>query len=141
MYHYLKWAALSYFFKRNLRYILLILISLIGIYGSDAIYQDLRDYALSTDQKHLVLYFLIGKWLIVLALALLLVYGIMKLGLARDFKSEKRDRKRFKDANKKRIEEQEDAMAKRLEKFRGTKRLRRRSDLLLERMKEKEGKG
>jgi flagellar biosynthesis/type III secretory pathway M-ring protein FliF/YscJ len=141
MYHYLKWAALSYFFKRNLRYILLIAIALIGIYGSDAIYQDLKDYALSTDQKNLVLYFLVGKWVIVFALALLLVYGIMKLGLARDSKSEKKGRKRFKDVNKKRIDEQEDAISKRLEKFRGTKRLRRRSDILLERMKEKEGKG
>jgi len=40
MYHYLKWAALSLFFRRNLRYLLLMLVSMIGIYAADGIYHD-----------------------------------------------------------------------------------------------------
>jgi len=130
MYHYLKWAAFSLFLKRNLRYLVFILISLVGIYGIDGIYRDLADYALAMDRKGWILYFLIGKWTVVIALSILLVYSVMHLGVSRESSAEKRRSA----AEKERIKAQEDAVMERLEKFRNKGRLRRKSDLVLERL-------
>ena len=77
MYHYLKWAALSLFLKRNIRYLIFIIISLIGIYGADAIYADLVDYFIVTDRKESLLYLLIGKWVTIAIMVLLLIVSIM----------------------------------------------------------------
>ncbi|ADV47343.1 hypothetical protein [Nitratifractor salsuginis] len=134
MYHYLKWAALSYFFKRNLRSLIFVFLGLAGIYSSDAVYQDLKDYALSTDQKDLVFYFLLGKWALDLISAALLVYGVMNLGLGKGTdKRRKNSRvgKSPKNSENPVKETERDAVMERLEKFRGAKRLRRRSDLLI----------
>jgi hypothetical protein len=133
MYHYLKWAALSYFFRRNLRSLIFIFVAVAGVFGGDAIYQDLKDYALSTGQKDLVFYFLLGKWVLVMISAALLVYGVMGLGLGKE-----RDKERSGRAGKSSMGSksstkvvEQDAIMKRLEKFRGSKALRRRSDLVI----------
>ena len=137
MYHYLKWAALSYFFKRNLRYILLILIALIGIYGSDSVYQDLKDYALATGQKEAIFYFLIAKWVVRIALIFLFVYSLMKLGVGKEKELKTSKKARRVDSKTVADDVQSDEISKRLEKFRGTKPLRRRSDLIMEKVKKK----
>jgi len=142
MYHYLKWAALSLFFKRNLRHLMVIAVSLIGLYGIDALYRDFVDYFVHTEQRGYLLPLLLIKWAVVAGLIVLLLYSIMRLGFGREI--EKRSFKpRF--FGKERLEEkgekadvaQEDAMMVRLEKFRHKGRLRRKSDLLMERKKGK----
>jgi len=137
MYHYLKWAAFSLFLKRNLRYLFFILIALVGIYGIDAVYQDLVDYAVATDQKGVILYLLLGKWVIVIGLSILLVYSIMKLGFSKEDNTGKPEKKKQKGKveNQKETKEAEtDPVMQRLEKFRTKGRLKRRSDLVLERL-------
>jgi hypothetical protein len=135
MYHYLKWAALSLFFKRNLRYLILILVSIIGIYGADAVYQDLVDYFVATDRKESILILLTVKWTVVIGLTALLVISIMKLGFSKEEKLSWRNRvgkeKKVEDAG----EPNRDPVMERLEKFREKKRLKRKSDVVLERMR------
>jgi len=134
MYHYLKWAALSLFFKRNLRSLLFILLSLIGIYGADAVYTDLVEYFTITDRKESILYLLMGKWLVVAGLIGLLLYSIMRLGFfgGKGEKSEKKKNNVKSSALSKPAEE--DPVMKRLEKFRDKSRLKRRSERIMERL-------
>jgi len=132
MYHYLKWAALSLFFKRNLRYLILILVSIIGIYGSDAVYRDLVDFFIATERKENILLLLIVKWTVVIVLTILLVISIMKLGFS---KEEKLSWRKPKGGSEISVGKEDDPLTERLEKFRGKKRLKRESDLLLERLK------
>ena len=133
MYHYLKWAALSLFFKRNLRYLILILVSIIGIYGADAVYQDLVDYFVATDRKESILILLTVKWTVVIGLTALLVISIMKLGFS---KEEKRSwRSRLKRDEEPEEKADPDPIMERLEKFREKKHLKRKSDVVLERMR------
>ncbi len=145
MYHYLKWAAFSLFLKRNLRYLLFILVSILGIYGADAIYRDLVDYAVATGQKGMILYLLLGKWSIVIALSILLVYSIMRLGFGKEgssIKGEKKKRpKSPENAGKSSNEEDEDPILQRLEKFKTKGKLKRRSELLMERLEKEKRKG
>ena len=143
MYHYLKWAAFSLFLKRNLRYLLFILVSILGIYGADAIYRDLVDYAVATGQKGVILYLLLGKWSIVIALSILLVYSIMRLGFGKEgpINSEK---KRGKDSSKgngsRKEEREEDPILQRLEKFKTKGRLKRHSEGVMERLEKEKRK-
>jgi hypothetical protein len=135
MYHYLKWAALSLFFKRNLRYLILILVSIIGIYGVDAVYRDLVDYFVATGRKESILTLLTVKWTVVIGLTILLLISIMKLGFSKE-------EKRFWRSRVKRDGEPEekadpDPIMERLEKFREKKRLKRKSDLLIDRLKKR----
>jgi len=128
MYHYLKWAALSLFLKRNIRYLIFIIISLIGIYGADAIYADLVDYFIVTDRKESLLYLLIGKWVTIAIMVLLLIVSIMRLGFSK--KEEKRHKK---SGEKKPVGlRTSDKIMKRLEKFRGDKKLRNRAEIALQ---------
>ncbi len=128
MYHYLKWAALSLFFKRNIRYLILIVISLIGIYGADAVYTDLVDYFVVTDRKDSLLYLLIGKWVTIAIMVLLLIVSIMRLGFS------KKEGKRYEKSGEKKpvVSQPSDNIMKRLEKFRGDKKLRNRAEMALE---------
>jgi hypothetical protein len=138
MYHYLKWAALSFFVKRNLRYLVAILLALGGIYGSDAIYQDMKDYALATDQKELVIYFLIGKWVLILLLAGMFLYSVMQLGFGRNGTVDKKSRRKPEGTDKPQSRDfEDDPIMKRLEKFRTRRDLKRRSDLILEKRKKR----
>ncbi|WP_456393288.1 hypothetical protein [Nitratifractor sp.] len=142
MYHYLKWAALSLFFKRNLRYLMIIAVSLIGLYGIDALYRDFVDYFVQTGQRGYLLPLLLIKWGVVVGLIVLLLYSIMRLGFGREtekrsFKPKFFGKERSGDKGEEADVAQEDAMMARLEKFRYKGRLRRKSDLLMERKKGK----
>ncbi len=137
MYHYLKWAALSYFFKRNFHYIFLILIALFGIYASDSIYQDLKDYAIATKQKDFIVYYLIAKWVIRVVFIILLIYSIMNLGVKKGSES-KVKRKTPQTLGDKFNSGIDDDISRRLEKFRGSKPLRRRADIIVEKFRKKD---
>ena len=141
MYHYLKWAALSLFFRRNLRYLLLIFVSMIGIYAIDGIYHDLVDYAVATGRKEMILYFLAGKWVLVILLSILFVYSVMHLGFGKEGTPGKREKKKREDkVDEKRAKAQEELVMQRLEKFKSKGRLKRRSDLVLERLEKERNK-
>jgi hypothetical protein len=131
MYHYLKWAALSLFFKRNLRYLLFILLALIGIYGANAVYTDLVEYFTITERKESILYLLLGKWLVVTGLIGLLLYSIMRLGFS---KGESEKKKNNVKPSAPSIPGEEDPVMKRLEKFKEKPRLKRRSEVIMERL-------
>ena len=134
MYHYLKWAALSLFFKRNLRSLLFILLSLIGIYGADAVYSDLVEYFTLTGREENLLYLLLGKWLVVAGLIGLLLYSVMRLGFSKEGGGKSEEKKKSVKPIAPSKPGEEDPVMKRLEKFREKPRLRRRSDLVMERM-------
>ena len=134
MYHYLKWAALSLFFKRNLRYLLFILLSLVGIYGADAVYTDLVEYFTITDRKESILYLLLGKWLVVTGLIGLLLYSIMRLGFSKEESGKSGKKKKSVNPTAPSEPEEEDPVMKRLEKFKEKPRLKRRSEVIMERL-------
>ncbi len=141
MYHYLKWAALSLFFRRNLRYLLLMLVSMIGIYAADGIYHDLVDYAIATGRKGLILYFLAGKWVLVILLSILFVYSVMHLGFGKEsVVAKKEKKKRGEKVDDKKAKAQKELVMQRLEKFKSKGRLKRRSDLVLERLEQERKK-
>lgn len=135
MYHYLKWAAFSLFVKRNVRYLVFILVSLIGIYTSDAVYRDVMEYFVATGQKGSLLPLLFVKWAFVAGLTGLLLFSITRLGFGREGKRIAEEKKRSTSSSS----AVQDPIMDRLEKFRDKKRLKRKSDLLMERMG-KEGK-
>jgi len=134
MYHYLKWAALSLFLRRNLRCLLVMLVSLVGISGGDAVYRDLADYFIAVGRKDSLFYLLLAKWALVASLAGLFLFCVMRLGFSKEPSA---SRKRS--AAGKETEElcEGDPIMKRLEKFREKKRLKRRSDMVLEWQKRK----
>jgi len=134
MYHYLKWAALSLFFKRNLRYFLFILLSLVGIYGADAVYTDLVEYFTITDRKESILYLLLGKWLVVAGLIGLLLYSIMRLGFSKEGGGKSEKKKKGVKPTVPSTPAAGDPVMKRLEKFREKPRLKRRSERIMERL-------
>ncbi len=123
MYHYLKWAAISLFFRRNLRYLLLIVISIAGIYISDALYEDMARFsALSGESANIGRYLLI-KWASVLFFTAVIVWSIMRLGLRVSKSTEKKDNRKT---------AQNDPYLKRLEKFKTKRSLRSESDIVIE---------
>ena len=147
MYHYLKWAALSYFLKRNLRYLALIGISLLGIYVADSVYKDLADYATRTDATDKIAYYLAAKWVAVLLLGGLILFSIFRLGLggakeekkgwklfAKESKSARPEKKKAKEKParpKSEADPDPDPVMERLEKFRHAKPLRRKADVVI----------
>jgi len=137
MYHYLKWAALSLFFRRNLRALLLIVFSFLGILFLNNVYQDLAAYAQASGHKDVLLYLLIGKWGILLFLFALMFYGISRLGFGKEKGKEGTARVRSgqKSANSLPDPKEDARIMQRLEKFREPKRLRRKSDLLMEKLR------
>ena len=132
MYHYLKWAALGLFFRRNVRYLALIAGAVAGIVLADAIYTDLADLAVKTDRTDRIVWYLAGKWIAVLLCGGLILYAIGRLGFSSD-EGKKRETK-SKPASP---PEPEDPVMKRLEKFKHPDRLRHRSDLIIARRKRK----
>ncbi len=131
MYHYLKWAALSLFFRRNLRYLLLIVISIAGIYISDALYEDMaRLSALSGENANIGRYLLM-KWAAVLFFTAVIVWSIMRLGLGVSKSSEKKEDNKT---------AQNDPYLKRLEKFKTKKNLRSESDIVIQSRKKGKNK-
>jgi len=140
MYHYLKWAALSLFFRRNLRVLLLIAFSFLGILFLNNVYQDIVAYAQASGHKDALLYLLIGKWGILLFLFVLMLYGLSRLGFGKEKGKEGATRAQSSKKSASTLPDaKEDArIMQRLEKFREPRRLRRKSDLLMEKLR-KEG--
>ena len=147
MYHYLKWAAVSLFFRRNIRYIVLIVICVAVIYFANSIYQDLVDYEIAMGTKHNILYLLIGKWVAILLSFGGLFYGVSKLGFSKDKKKNKNKKKSSKrikpilkskkinfsiPKNPLKREDNSSSIDERLEKFKGNRKLRSRADFILE---------
>ena len=131
MYHYLKWAALSLFFRRNLRYIILILVAVVFIFLADAVYQDLADYQRAVGHPENILYLLIGKWIVILLSAGLLLFAVSRLGFGG---SRNKSTKREKNLPPETI----DAIDQRLDRFKGSQKLRNRSEILLEKRKKRD---
>jgi len=131
MYHYLKWAAASLFFKRNFRYLLLIVFGFVGIYVADAVYEDMAQYSVMTKHTEDISRYLLLKWIAVLSFGALIVWSIFRLG----FSQKKRDKKG--EEKKKNPVAENDPYMKRLEKFKTPKKLRSRSDLTIERKRKK----
>ena len=131
MYHYLKWAALSLFFRRNLRYIILIVVALVLIYFSDAVYRDLADYQRAVGHPENILYLLAGKWIVILFGVGLLLFGISRLGFGG---ARNKGKKKEKAAPS---PEKVEAIDRRLERFKGAEKLRSRSEIILENRKKK----
>ncbi len=123
MYHYLKWAALSLFFRRNLRYLLLIVISIAGIYISDALYEDMARFSALSGESANIGRYLLMKWAAVLFFTAVIAWSIMRLGLRVSKSPEKKDN--IKTA-------QNDPYLKRLEKFKTKRSLRSESDIVIE---------
>jgi len=134
MYHYLKWAALSLFFRRNLRWILLMLVAVGVLFLSDILYRDLVDYERAVGHPEKILYLLIGKWVVILCAAGVLLFAISRLGIGRgsDVKTKKKREKKVPPPP-----ETIEAIDRRLERFRGSQRLRNRSEILLEKRKKR----
>ncbi len=129
MYHYLKWAALSLFIKRNAKYLLLILVSLLGIYIGDAIYEDMADFLAKSGRSEEIARYLLMKWVGVLLFAGVILWSIMRLGFAK---------KKNRSSKKEREDLNNDPYMQRLEKFKTKDSLRSKSDMVIEsRKKEK----
>ncbi|BDY13874.1 hypothetical protein [Hydrogenimonas cancrithermarum] len=124
MYHYLKWAALSLFFKRNIRYLIFLLIGLIGIYVADAVYQDMVEFSVVSKETGNIGKYLLMKWIAVLFFSGMVVWSIFKFGFGR--KSASKEKR----SNEAVLEN--DPYMKRLKKFKTPKKLRSKSDLLIE---------
>jgi len=144
MYHYLKWAAISLFFKRNLRSLILMALALLGIFVLNAVYGDLVDYLVATRRQEQILTLLLVKWLLILILAGVLVYGALGLGISRakeQEKPKKRPKKSLpnplKPISETTKEANEERIRKRLEKFKDPRKLRRKSDQIIERLEKK----
>lgn len=135
MYHYLKWAALGLFFRRNMRYLVFIAAGFVGIYIADAIYEDMADFAVKTGETGAIGSYLLIKWLVVLVCGGLILFSVMRLGFGSDAKRVTKEKKR---GGEKQEIPGNDPIMKRLEKFRRADRLRHRSDLIIE--KKRRGK-
>ncbi len=123
MYHYLKWAALSLFFRRNLRYLLLIAVSIAGIYISDALYEDMARFSALSGESGKIGRYLLMKWAAVLFFSAVTVWSIMRLGLGVSKSAEKKGSRET---------VQNDPYLKRLEKFKTKRSLRSESDIVIE---------
>ncbi len=161
MYHYLKWAALSLFFKRNLKYLLLIFVSIVLFYLSNSLYQDLVKYQIAIGHSERILYLLTTKWIIILISIGLFIFSLSKLGLQKDKDKDvpkkitlkdrlitsvkpnkiskditppnnKKDSTTPKKSTKNRLDE----INQRLESFNNSKKIRNRSKIILDRKKD-----
>ncbi|WP_456451075.1 hypothetical protein [Hydrogenimonas sp.] len=128
MYHYLKWAALGLFFRRNLRYLVLMGVGFVGIFVADAVYEDMADFAAKAGRTESIATYLMLKWAAVAFFAGLILFAATRLGFA----SEPR---KGGAKEKKAPPEPNDPIMKRLEKFKTPKRLRHRADLVIEKRK------
>ena len=129
MYHYLKWAALTLFLKRNLRYLLFILVGFVGIYVADAVYRDMAEYSVMTEQTGDISRYLLLKWIVVILFGTLIVWSVFKLGFD--------GKRRTKEKKERAATPENDPYMKRLEKFKTPRRLRSKSELLLEKKKKR----
>ncbi|WP_456383207.1 hypothetical protein [Hydrogenimonas sp.] len=133
MYHYLKWAALSLFFKRNMRYLVLIAVGLTGIYIADAVYGDMADFAVKSGHTERIATYLAFKWSAVALFAVLILFSVTRLG----FGSGSPKTSKRKKEEEKISQPQEDPILRRLEKFKTPEKLRHRSDLVIERKRKR----
>ena len=134
MYHYLKWAALSLFFKRNLHYLVLIALGFVGIYIADAVYEDMADFAAKAGEPEKIGTYLLVKWAVVAVCAGLVLFSVTRLGFGGSKAREGKEGKRKKEVCK---EMPDDPIMKRLERFKTPEKLRHRSDMILERKRKK----
>ncbi|WP_353662830.1 hypothetical protein [Hydrogenimonas sp. SS33] len=142
MYHYLKWATVGLFFRRNVRYLTLIAVGIIGIFLADAVYRDMADLAYKTGDTQKIGLYLAVKWVVVVLCSLTVLFSIMRLGFSRSKKGpkeKKRSKKGRSEAKtaKKEAVPADDPYMKRLEKFKGTRPLRKRADVVLEKKKKR----
>jgi len=142
MYHYLKWATVGLFFRRNVRYLTLIAVGVVGIFLADAVYRDMADLAYKTGEPGKVGLYLTIKWAVVILCSATILFSIMRLGFSRSKKGSKEKKRGRKSAKEKGVKKEEaiaadDPYMKRLEKFKGTRPLRRRSDLVLQKKKKR----
>jgi len=122
VYHYLKWALVALFWKRNLKYLLLILLGVAGIYLSDALYGDMVEYAAVAHKEDEILKYLAMKWLAVILFIALILWSISRLGFDRALPDiEKRPKK------------ENDPYLNRMEKFLHKKSLDSKSEKILKR--------
>ena len=131
MYHYLKWAAVSLFFRRNLRYLVLIAVGFVGIYLVDAVYQDMADFAARRGEPEAIGTYLLIKWTAVAGLGGVILFSITRLGFGGGRGEKKREKNPPKRSKTPLPSAEEDPIMKRLEKFKEPGRLRRRSDLVI----------
>jgi hypothetical protein len=122
MYHYLKWAALGYFIKKRVRYLLMIAASAAAILLAGMVYDDLADLATRTGTTGRIVYYLIAKWSIDLLALAVAFYGLK--GLFQDRSTPKPPRKTVETPF-------EDPIMKRLERFKTPQKLKRRSEIIL----------
>ncbi len=134
MYHYLKWAALSLFFRRNLRYILMIVTGIVGIYLADAIYQDMAQYAVMTKKSDAIAGYLWIKWIAVILFTAMIVWAVMRLGFAQK-KEKKAESKKGKKRKETKSIPEDDPYMQRLKKFEKIDKVRSKSDIILEKRK------
>ncbi len=132
MYHYFKWAALSLFFRRNLRYIVMIVVGVFGIYLANAVYDDMAQYALITKKSSAIAKYLWIKWAAVSIFFIMIVWSVTRLGFARKKVSKKKSAKMGFRLKAGKENNKEDPYMKRLKKFKNKERLRSRSDIILE---------
>jgi|GEM_PF-944808 len=133
MYHYLKWAAVSLFFRRNLRYLVLIAVGFVGIYVTDAVYEDMADFAAKSGQTGAIGTYLLIKWAAVLAFGALILFSIMRLGFSGGKRGRKKEPKERAPKKPKPAEiPDDDPIMKRLERFKNPEPLRRKSDMVIE---------
>ncbi|WP_456451973.1 hypothetical protein [Hydrogenimonas sp.] len=130
MYHYLKWAALGLFFRRNVRYLVLMGVGFLGIFVADALYEDMADFAAKAGRTEKIAAYLAFKWAAVVFFAGLVLFSATQLGFASEPKKGKAKEKKTPPAKN-------DPIMRRLEKFKAPKRLRHRSDLILQKRRKK----
>ena len=133
MYHYLKWAAVGLFLRRNLRVLGIILLAAAMILLSDWIYRDLVDYNLAIGHKDRLWVLLLGKWVWIVCWAGVLVWGVFRIVPSGRGKRSSETKRPKSSEQLRRVE----TLDRRLEKFRHGK-VRRRSEILLEKKGKKE---
>ena len=142
MYHYLKWATIGLFLRRNLRFLVLIVVGVIGIYLADAVYHDLADLAYKTGQPEKISAYLAVKWLVVVGCGAMILFSVTRLGFSGESKRKRSPQpdKKERSVSKKEAIAEDDPYMKRLEKFRGSQPLRKRSDLVLQKKRRRFGR-
>lgn len=133
MFHYLKWAAILLFIKRNLLSLVLILAALVMIKVTDAVYNDIVGLLVKTGHEERLIAYLIGKWAAVISLMGVILFSIYRLVFVQS-----REKKKVKKAQEKerqakaRILEQIEAGADRFEKFKEPDRLASRAQAIIQ---------
>lgn len=63
MWNFLKYPLLAYYFKKYQRWIVIGFATFVGLLLVNYIFADIRQYFLDTDQKAMLFFVMLGKWL------------------------------------------------------------------------------